>query len=214
MSKVKETLKIEVAETTANGSITNKGSHVKTSETVVTSDLKVEVSEAITADTRTITVSVSAPAAEPTLAILLRQKLMCGGVEMVLKEASKALHKELVQEAPFVRTYSAETDENGVFDGRDIAQGMIRDAFRLVVPYAEACPVCSNEIFAMMTQHVLFEEYQSHQEGLIGIRMVAGKGGKAQPHLVPWHAPKDKPKAAPSSYTCIHGYYEKEEPPF
>jgi hypothetical protein len=45
-------------------------------------------------------------------------------------------------------TYHVEPDENGVFDGRELARQLIGNAYRLLVPYVKACPACTDSLFS------------------------------------------------------------------
>ncbi len=45
--------------------------------------------------------------------------------------------------------------DNGVFDGVELAEQLINDAYKLLVPYAEACPACSDHLFTAVANEVL-----------------------------------------------------------
>jgi hypothetical protein len=49
---------------------------------------------------------------------------------------------------PLEFTIRVEPDENGVFDGREMARQLIGNAYRLLVPYVSACPACSDNLFS------------------------------------------------------------------
>lgn len=53
-------------------------------------------------------------------------------------------------------------DENGIFDGREIASQLIQTAFQAIIPYANACPGCSDALFSAIANDALTE---LHQQG-------------------------------------------------
>jgi hypothetical protein len=50
--------------------------------------------------------------------------------------------------------YISERDEYGVHDGRELARQLIADAYRLLVPYVNACPVCADNLFLAISSQV------------------------------------------------------------
>ena len=50
--------------------------------------------------------------------------------------------------------YDSEPDEYGVHDGCKLARQLIADAYRLLIPYADACPACVDEMFRKLSEQV------------------------------------------------------------
>ena len=48
-------------------------------------------------------------------------------------------------------------DEDGVFDGRDLARGLVQAAYRLLVPYTHACPACTDAMFSAVANDAISE---------------------------------------------------------
>jgi hypothetical protein len=63
-------------------------------------------------------------------------------------------------------------DENGVFDGRDLALGLVQMAYRLLVPYTHACPACSDAMFSAVANDGISEILAEPK--LTGTMMVNG----------------------------------------
>jgi hypothetical protein len=63
-------------------------------------------------------------------------------------------------------------DENGVFDGRDLARGLVQTAYRLLVPYTRACPACTDAMFSAVANDAISEILA--QPKLTGTMMVNG----------------------------------------
>lgn len=63
-------------------------------------------------------------------------------------------------------------DKNGVFDGRDLARGLVQTAYRLLVPYANACPACTDALFSAVANDAISEILA--EPTLTGTMMVNG----------------------------------------
>lgn len=50
--------------------------------------------------------------------------------------------------------YVSDRDEYGVHDGRDLARQLITDAYKLLVPYVNACPECAEGLLAAIAKQV------------------------------------------------------------
>lgn len=61
--------------------------------------------------------------------------------------------------------YNIDPDENAVFDGREIAKGLIRDAFRFLIPYAQGCPACADNLFSALANAAISEEHEHKKTG-------------------------------------------------
>ena len=61
--------------------------------------------------------------------------------------------------------YNIDTDENGVFDGREIAKALISDAFRFLIPYAKGCPACADNLFSALANDAISEEHAYKADG-------------------------------------------------
>jgi hypothetical protein len=59
-------------------------------------------------------------------------------------------------------TFKVEPDENGIFDGRELARHFVGSAYRLLVPYVSACPACADNLFSAIANGVID---QLHREG-------------------------------------------------
>lgn len=59
-------------------------------------------------------------------------------------------------------TFKVEPDENGIFDGRELARHFVGSAYRLLVPYVSACPACTDNLFSAIANGVID---QLHREG-------------------------------------------------
>jgi hypothetical protein len=53
--------------------------------------------------------------------------------------------------------YESNPDEFGVHDGRKLARQLIADAYRLLIPYANACPTCAEELLRTLSGQVAKE---------------------------------------------------------
>lgn len=95
-----------------------------------------------------------------------------------------------MQKVPFELTYKVTVDENGVFDGRDIAEGLIRDAYKFLVPYAEGCPGCSDSLFTVIANNVI-SELRAGKE-LPGTMMAASEEDSAELHRAHREATRER----------------------
>ena len=77
--------------------------------------------------------------------------------------------------------YDSDPDEYGVHDGRAVARQLIADAYRLLIPYANACPDCAENLL-----------------GAISAQVVAAIRKNGMPSIVLWDTRPglDKPAAA------------------
>jgi hypothetical protein len=53
--------------------------------------------------------------------------------------------------------YDSEPDEFGVHDGRSLARQLVADAYRLLIPYVNACPACAGELLRTISDQVARE---------------------------------------------------------
>jgi hypothetical protein len=67
--------------------------------------------------------------------------------------------------------YNIEPDEHGVFDGHRLARQLIIDAYRLLMPYVNACPACSDALFTVTANEAIA---QIHEDEVTGYVMAAG----------------------------------------
>jgi hypothetical protein len=65
---------------------------------------------------------------------------------------------------PLEFTYRVEPDEHGVCDGRELARQMIGNAYRLLVPYVNACPACADKLFGVIANRTIEELHQDARE--------------------------------------------------
>jgi hypothetical protein len=79
-------------------------------------------------------------------------------------------------------------DENGVFDGRDLARGLVQTAYRLLVPYTRACPACTDAMFSAVANDGISEILA--EPDLMGTMMVNGNdpgNGRFLKHMEETH---------------------------
>jgi hypothetical protein len=50
--------------------------------------------------------------------------------------------------------YISDADEYGIHDGRDLARQLVADAYRLLIPYVNACPACAANLLAAVSTQV------------------------------------------------------------
>ena len=63
-------------------------------------------------------------------------------------------------------TFDVKPDEHGVYDGRDLARQFIGTAYRLLVPYVNACQPCADALFMVVANRVIEELHQrGHDKG-------------------------------------------------
>ena len=53
--------------------------------------------------------------------------------------------------------YDSDPDEFGIHDGRELARQLIADAYRLLIPYANACPACAGDLLRAVSERVAAE---------------------------------------------------------
>jgi hypothetical protein len=77
--------------------------------------------------------------------------------------------------------YDSEPDEYGIHDGRDLARQLVADAYRLLIPYVNACPACAGGLL-----------------GVICAQVAEAVRKDGMPSIVLWDARRglDKPTAA------------------
>jgi hypothetical protein len=51
--------------------------------------------------------------------------------------------------------FYAAVDGDGVFDGRDLAAEMIKEAYRVLLPYVAQCPGCAEALFTVIANQAL-----------------------------------------------------------
>jgi hypothetical protein len=68
--------------------------------------------------------------------------------------------------------FTISPDEDGVFDGRDLARGLVQAAYRLLVPYTKACPACTDALFSAVANDAISEILAEPE--LTGTMMVNG----------------------------------------
>ena len=56
---------------------------------------------------------------------------------------------------PLELKINVEPDEHGVYDGRDLARHLFFAAFNVLVPYAGACPACTDILFSELANEVM-----------------------------------------------------------
>jgi len=57
--------------------------------------------------------------------------------------------------------YNVEVDENKVADGRELAEGLIRDAYRFLLPYSNECLACTNEMFSVIANQAIEKSHNA-----------------------------------------------------
>jgi hypothetical protein len=75
-------------------------------------------------------------------------------------------------------TFAVTPDEHGIYDGRELARQFIGSAYRLLVPYVNACPACSDNLFNVIADRVIEELHQRGRDkgGMEGFFYSALKG--------------------------------------
>ena len=67
--------------------------------------------------------------------------------------------------------YKIEPDAHGVFDGRELARALIANAYRLLMPYVNGCPACSDNLFTVIANETIAEIHEDEDTGIV---MAAG----------------------------------------
>jgi hypothetical protein len=70
--------------------------------------------------------------------------------------------------------YEISVDENGVFDGMELAEELIGDAYRHLAPYTRACPACTDALFTAIANKAIDEAHAA--ENLGGSILTTGEG--------------------------------------
>lgn len=55
-------------------------------------------------------------------------------------------------------------DENGIYDGREVARQLIRTAFQSLTPYVRGCPGCADNLFGLIANEALTELHDHRDE--------------------------------------------------
>ena len=50
--------------------------------------------------------------------------------------------------------YDSRPDEYGIHDGRELARQLVADAYRLLIPYVNACPDCAGSLLTAICDQV------------------------------------------------------------
>jgi hypothetical protein len=50
--------------------------------------------------------------------------------------------------------YDSDPDEYGIHDGRELARQLVADAYRLLIPYVNACPDCTGNLLTAICNQV------------------------------------------------------------
>jgi hypothetical protein len=50
--------------------------------------------------------------------------------------------------------YDSHPDEYGIHDGRELARQLVADAYRLLIPYVNACPACAGSLLTVICSQV------------------------------------------------------------
>lgn len=64
-------------------------------------------------------------------------------------------------------SFQIDPDENDIIDGRDLARAMVQTAYRLLIPYVNDCPACSDALFTAVANDAIEEIHQDGQRGRI-----------------------------------------------
>ena len=76
---------------------------------------------------------------------------------------------------PLELKFDVKADEHGVFDGRELAQELIGTAYRLLAPYVDGCPACTDTLFTVIGNRVIDQLHQHKGEALSGGFYYMGK---------------------------------------
>ncbi len=63
--------------------------------------------------------------------------------------------------------YASEPDEYGIHDGRELARQLIADAYKLLIPYANACSDCTDSLFSAVAGKVMQSERQKGMSAIV-----------------------------------------------
>lgn len=87
--------------------------------------------------------------------------------------------------APMIELgFVSDRDEYGVHDGRELARQLIADAYKLLVPYANACPECTDSLFAAIARQV---SQSVQQQGMPSIVLWDTRPGLDKPTATAAH---------------------------
>jgi len=77
---------------------------------------------------------------------------------------------------PLELKFDVKADEHGVFDGRELAGQLIGTAYRLLAPYVQACPACTDTLFTVIANRAIDQLHQQKEKALSGGFYYMGKG--------------------------------------
>lgn len=60
--------------------------------------------------------------------------------------------------------YDVKPDEQGVFNGLDVAQALISNAAMFLAPYVNECPACLDNLFSHIANHALEQLHRAKEE--------------------------------------------------
>jgi hypothetical protein len=80
--------------------------------------------------------------------------------------------------------YVSEHDEYGIHDGRKLARQLIADAYKMLIPYANACPHCAEDLFAAVSGQAI---EAIRREGMQSIVLWDRKPGLDKPTATAAH---------------------------
>ena len=86
--------------------------------------------------------------------------------------------------------YDSAPDEFGIHDGRQLARQLIADAYRLLIPYVNACPSCAADLLRAISVQVATEISEKDMTSIVfwDARRGLDKATAAASHLRVGHA--------------------------
>jgi hypothetical protein len=86
--------------------------------------------------------------------------------------------------------YDSVPDEFGIHDGRRLARQLVADAYRLLIPYANACPTCTADLLQVISAQVASEVGEKGMTSIVfwDARRGLDKAAAAASHLRMAHA--------------------------
>ena len=95
-------------------------------------------------------------------------------------------------------TYKVDPDEHGIYDGRELARQLVATAYRLLVPYVNACPACADTLFGVVANATIEELHeQGRERGQLEEALMC-----ILPHGAEWEAAEKAHFAAASAETA------------
>jgi hypothetical protein len=76
----------------------------------------------------------------------------------------------------------------GVCDGREVARALITTAYRLLAPYAEGCPACTDRLFTQIANEVTHDACAATDTGgrieglVLSVNGMVAEGAPDAPH--------------------------------